>query len=589
MRRCRILLSLLLGLVALAAPAAHAATDPGAITAGALAGVMALQRDDGLFTDPTGRLVGSGGLPTLAFGALHADDDDAAARLSLARATLARGSGATVILRWPLAMIAADELSALPSADRTELRGRIASWATLHAAGIADRCYRQASCFNNYKLADAVLNLELARSGVRSATPGTRLHDPVALRRRALAWLEGALPAAAPATATVMVPGRHAEPATILSDPGTLPLAYAALCTAWAVRATALAAPAAAPRLRLLTRRALWGLVGVAAPDGEISWSGRGQDQVWSLAATRYAAAAGNRQFASSDPVLAARLRRLADVELDALAGRLHDGALQVLPAGNDQLSGLDHYYSAVGSTGLALTWLELARDALPDPSAPRLALPSEIDRASFSDPARSGLLARRVGATWMGLRLRRVHSFDPRDDFGLARVLRRGADGWHEQRPERPAPAGKQRAPGAGPLLVQGGRQYWPAATAWRPIAGGVELSGAWHARDGRSRPARWRVTASAAGVALGTACARGSAVQVTEWLPRRGRLERGERFAARAGYRVRASTPLTLRPLATRYANARQPSLAGVRVVVACRRPWTILRWSGGAVATG
>ena len=61
--------------VALAAPAARAAApDPGAITAGALAGVTALQRDDGLFDDPTGRVVGSSGLPTLAFGALHADE-----------------------------------------------------------------------------------------------------------------------------------------------------------------------------------------------------------------------------------------------------------------------------------------------------------------------------------------------------------------------------------------------------------------------------------------------------------------------------------------------------------------------------------
>ena len=334
-----------------------------------------------------------------------------------------------------------------------------------------------------------MLNLELARSGVRSSTPGTRLYDPPALRRRALSWLESALPAAAPATATVAVPGRRAERATILSDPGTLPLAYASLCTAWAVRATELAAPAAAPRLRLLTRHALWGLVGVAAPDGEVSWSGRGQDQVWSLAATLYAAAAGSAQFAASDPVLAARLRRLADVELGALGDRLRDGALQVLPAGNDQLSGLDHYYSAVGSTGLALTWLELARDALPDPAAPRLALPSEIDRATFSDPARSGLVARRVGATWMGLRLRRVHSFDPRDDFGLARVLRHRDDGWHEERPERPAPAGRGRAPGAGPLLVQGGRQFWPTATGWRPIAGRRRAVGRL-ARARRSQP---------------------------------------------------------------------------------------------------
>jgi hypothetical protein len=109
-------------------PAARPA-EAARISAAALAGVAAPQRDDGLFADPTGRVVGSSGLPTLAWAALHADGEGAAERLVLARRTLARGSGATVILRWPLAMAVADELAALPADDRSELRGRVASWA----------------------------------------------------------------------------------------------------------------------------------------------------------------------------------------------------------------------------------------------------------------------------------------------------------------------------------------------------------------------------------------------------------------------------------------------------------------------------
>ncbi len=534
-------------------------------------------------------MVGSGGLPTLAFAALHADGDGGPVRLALARATLARGSGATVILRWPLAMTVADDLPGLPAADRDELRGRIATWATLHAAGIADRCYRLASCFNNYKLADAVLNLELVRSGVRGTRRGTRLLDPRALRAHTLRWLGAALPAVAPATGIVLVPGHRAQRATILSDPGTLPLAYHALCTAWAVRAVVLSGRAAPPGLRALARRALWGLLGVAAPDGEISWSGRGQDQAWTLGAALYAASAGSTAFATTDAELAARLRRLADVELAAIGGRVRDGALQVLPSGNDELAGLDHYYSVVGSTGLALTWLELARDALPDPDDARLPLPSEIDRATFADPARSGLVARRVGRTWLGLRLRRDHAFDPRSDFGLARVLRRRADGWQEELPARPRASGARRAPGSGPLLIEGVRAFWPAATAWRPVAGGVELTGAWHARDGRSRPGRWRVTGSDAGVTLATGCPRGAALHATAWFPRRGTTQRGERFAARAGYRLRASLPIRVRPLALGGANARQSGLAALRVAVPCTRPSASLRWTGGAAAAG
>jgi hypothetical protein len=48
-------------------PAARPA-EASRISAVALAGVAALQRDDGLFADPTGRVVGSSGLPTLAWG-----------------------------------------------------------------------------------------------------------------------------------------------------------------------------------------------------------------------------------------------------------------------------------------------------------------------------------------------------------------------------------------------------------------------------------------------------------------------------------------------------------------------------------------
>lgn len=565
------------------------------ITAAGLAGVEARLRPDGRFDDPTGRVVGAGGLPSLAWSALHARGDGQAAGLALARATLAHGPGSTVLLRWPLAMLVADDPEGLPAADRDELRGRVATWGRLRAAGIADRCYVAPACFNNYKLVDRVLDLELARSGVRGDGAGSRLLDPPALRRDALRWLGANLPGVAPPTARVTVPGRRTEVGSILSDPGAMPLAYHALCSGWVVRALELAGPDAPPALRAVARRALWALVGLVAPDGEVAWSGRGQDQAWTLAAALYAGAAGSRAFADTDPVLAARLRRLADVELAALGGRVSGGALQVLPSGNAQLSGLDHYYSGVGSTGLALQWLGMARDVLPDSGAPRLALPAEIEHAGFADPGRTGVLTRREGRGWLGVRLRRDHPFDPRQDFGLVRSLRLFADGWHEDRPARPGPVSApgrpaQRVPTAGPLLVVARRVFWPRATSWAPVAHGVELRGEWRSRAGRTRPARWRITTTDGGAALSTPCAVGEALQLTEWLPRRGVLVRGERFVARAGYLVRASSHPAVRPLTTRWANARQPSLTAERLALPCRRgAWTTVRWRGGARAAG
>ena len=65
---------------------------------------------------------------------------------------------------------------------------------------------------------------------------------------------------------------------------------------------------------------------------------------------------------------------------------------------------------------------------------------------------------------------------------------------------------------------------------------------------------------------------------------------LQRGERFLARAGYVVRVSSRPSVRALTTRWANARQPSLAAERVALPCRAgAWTTVRWSGGARAEG
>ena len=591
---------------AAASPAAALETVPRARTADAdrigstaLAALGRLQKENGHFADATGRDVGGGGLPSIAWVALrqaaHASSkDERAWRLALARRTLATGSGSSVILSWPLAMIVASDLGELVDTEREDLRRRVRGFGAMHAAGIADRCYQSRSCFNNYKLASAVMNLELTRSGVRSKTKGTRLYRPSATRRSTLAWLDRTLPRFAPATGSVAVPGQPAQRAAILSDPETRPLAYHALCTAWAVRAVDLLGRDAPRGLRTLTRRSLWGLLGVAAPNGEVSWSGRGQDQVWTLGAALYAAAAGARQFANTDPVLAARLRRLADIEMRALDRRLGPGgALQVLPSGNRALSGLDHYYSATGSTGLALLWLELARTELPTPGAPRKALPSEVDRSVFSDVATTGLLTRRWGRSWMGMRMKRDHSFDPRQDFGLLRALRLRGGRWTEQRSARPRAfatrTGKasQRVPSGGPVLVDGGLRMYPRAWTFRPIAGGVELVGQWRSAAGHTRPGRWRYTASGEGVSLGVPCPRGETLELTEWLPRSGVARRTRRSVSRGGFRLGFSPRGRVRELATAYANSRQPGLRGYRVAVRCDSPWLHARWSGGGPA--
>lgn len=583
------------GLVAAVLPAAPAAAllpvpharvaDVETLGRTALAGVARHQRPDGLFPDPIGRLVGGTGLPTLAWAALHQihhDAEGAEWRRLVARRTLARGSGASVIQNWPLAMIVAMDLDAVLPAERDGLRSRVLGWSTLKAAGVADRCFRLATCFNNYRLADLVLNLELARSGLSSTVPGARLADPAGLRRRTLEWLRIALPGVAPATATIEIPGLGTRRGTILSDPHTYPLAYATLSTAWAVRATVLAGADASPEQRSVTRDALWGLLGVTAPDGQVAWSGRGQDQVWSLAALFYAASAGSRLYADTDPELAARLRRLADIELVALQGRMHDGELQVGPSGNTMIAGLDHYYSIVGSTAIALVWIELARDELADPAARRLRIPSEIDGAVFADSARTGLLTRRVGRTWLALRMHRDHPSDPRQGFGMSRALRLDPGGWRELRPERPRTLSRvSRPPATGPVLLRHGNVVRPKAVLWARAPRGLQLYGAW----GAGTLARWRYTAVDGGVVFRSTCPRGTHLRFTEWLPSAGRLVVSPHRLRRGAWRVVLSRPVKVQVLRTGYANARQGPVRAVQATVACRTPSVTVRWTGGA----
>lgn len=486
-------------------------------------------------------------------------------------------------------MTVATDLDALLDPEREVLRRRVRGWGRLHAAGIADRCFQRPTCFNNYKLADAVLNLELARSGVTSGQPGARLRDPALLRRRTLRWLAATLPTVAPATAEVTWPSQSPVPAAVLSDPHTYPLAYDALCTAFAVRAARLAGPEGSPALRLAVKRALWGLLGVTAPNGEVGWAGRGADQVWSLTATAYAASGGAALFGETDPVLAARLRRLADIALHASEGRAGLGALLVLPGGAPALPALDHYYSVVGSTSLALVWLELARDELADPGARRLRIPSEIDGATFTDPGRSGFMTRRVGRSWFAIHAHRDHRADPRQDFGLLRALRLRPGGWQEERPSRPGTLPSAPAvPSGGPGLVSGGRIVLPHVTGWRRARGGLELTGEWRLPTGPI-PGRWRFAASPQGVTLRSTCPSGRWLRLTEWLPRSGPLDRHGPLLSRGKASVSVTRPFTVHDLRGAYANARQGPVRAYRLVVRCSRPSVLVRWRGSAPAPG
>jgi hypothetical protein len=440
----------------------------------ALAALDAAQRDDGTFADPVKGRVGGGGMPQIAWVALRQaarlQGEPAQRRIALARSTLGRGANDRQLLpKWPLALIVLDGAqTALPDPGRWQRL--VTNLGRLRAPGVANACYRNGRCFNNYDLVSSVLSLELARSGRRSSVQGARLRDS-ALRLHTLQWLRDRLPATTSMTGRLSQPGLGERSMAALSDPSTYPLAYHAFSSALLTRAVTLAGRNTPAAVRRLLHEALWQLVAFAGPNGETSWMGRGQDQVWTLAAAAYAGMQGSVLFDRADPALAARLRRLADIELVAVRGRLGDDGLHQTPLGRAGRAGIDHYASSVGNAAHALVWLELAREVAPSVSGALRPLPSETDGARASDPRSTGLTTLRSGAVWIGVHRRRSHRSDERYDFGLLRALVRREDGsWSSLLPERPiVRPGRVSAP-SGPLLQRGGRVSAPAPGAARP-----------------------------------------------------------------------------------------------------------------------
>jgi hypothetical protein len=564
------------------------------IDAVALPGMDAIvdgQLPRGTFEDPIRGVVGQGGLTRVVWVALHQAErlrgEEAEERVRLARKSLSLGTEGTQLLpKWPIALLVEEGLQRFlvnpdPLLTQVQMLGK------LHASGVADACYQRPGCFNNYRLTSEVLNLELARTGVHSSVPGARLANP-GLWEQTLEWLGSGLPRSTSETATVR--GRTTvfiRTAAALSDPDSYPLAYQAFCAAMLTRAAVLAGAALPGAAWRLQRDALWELVGMTAPDGEISWLGRGQDEVWTLAAALYAGVQGSTLMAHRDPALATRLRRLAGIEMAALQARLGPDGLRTKPTADTSPAGLDGYASAIGNASLALVWLELARDAAPAAVGATAKLPSEQGGGSSEDARGNGLLTLRRGRVWLGVH-RVSDGGDPRLGWGLLRAMRLSGDGrWVSLLPERPIARPGQADFPSGPTLVHGGRVSAPVVASGGVKDGAIELKGVW--RGGAGIVTGDWVWKPAGGEAqLTTNCPRGASLRFTEWLPREGRLTRGVASLARDGFRVRFSSPVSVAALRGSYASAREQSLGAYRVAVRCSGAPVSVFWSGKEITS-
>ena len=316
--------------------------------------------------------------------------------------------------------------------------------------------------YDNHYLADAVATLELLRTGVRSSDPTTVVGNPSA----ALAGVEQLVNVRVPAMAAQTGETVHGARTFVLSDPPDNPLAYQGLSLGLYARAIALLGTRASP----VARRTLAEVASVswwlAAPDGDLAWMGRSDEESWTLAATAYGAAAAARLPATGRG-RAADLRALAVRALTRLRGYgVGPDGLYITPAVRRAKAraarGLDSNAGGPSFTGITLMMLNWALPELRGGAGGgRLGSDRDGGAALSVGPSRVAVVRRRN--VWFAVKPTPTwgRPDDLRYGFGLLALKVRRHGRWSDVVPVRPQPgvAPSQprtpSGPASGPRLL--------------------------------------------------------------------------------------------------------------------------------------
>ena len=416
---------------------------------------------------------------------------------------------------------------------------------------VGRRCLLRPRCWGNLKLVDALAVLSITGAGIRSQDPLARLGDPVRARAAARRIVNVRIGQVADHGLRAVV-GRGRLRGTVLSDPPADPLAYHALTTFMLREAIAQLGPAASRSARRVAREMADALVVLLAPDGDASYLGRGQGQVWVPALAAGALAASARDVAASQPVRASRYLAGAQRALRRLAA-LHAGprGLQVVPGAlaRTTTTGIDAYAHTVAYNGLALFGLTRALDALAAIPAARIGRLPADGRLAVSDERASGLAAVSDGRVWLAVHKTATDANDLRHDFGALALKRRTPAGWIDLL--APRPKTRITPDSAGPALMYLGQPLKPSGFAIHAYGRTIIVNGVYRANNQIVRRAqfRWRLTRR--GVRLRVAGAhRGDRFRMLAFTPAGTGSATGRELVA-AGARWRFDRPIRVRRL--------------------------------------
>lgn len=402
---------------------------------------------------------------------------------------------------------------------------QIAAFLSTHGELVSDAgvCYTTSNCYDNLKLVAAVADLSLLHTGLTGSDPSALLARPQPLLSEALSKLAAAAGNTgrdATHSGAVAFTG-----AGILSDPSQNPLAYHSLSTLMLGHAV-LALGAGAPRLltAAFTRTAR-ALIGLMAPDGDVAYIGRGQGQVWTVAATvdalsLAASMTGNTTWRGR--FLAGA--QLALRRLETLYPRSGWG-LPVVPrlarvTGAVNYLGIDSYANSVEYNGLTLWALRDAVATLsrisPTPSQP---LPSQT-QGTFLDPSHTRFSTVTHGRLWFAVHATDSNLSDARYGFGLVSAELYNGSQWAPVLPVRPLTS--QPQVGGIVIHLRGLTRYPIGESLTSTSSGLIHIDGRWSPAAGLKSPrASWLFapTPTGHGVLMSFTAPPGASFQFQVW----------------------------------------------------------------------
>lgn len=335
-------------------------------------------------------------------------------------------------------------------------------------------CMTNPKCFYNLKLvaATASIDYHLNEIGIntkiqprkklsKKASISFNVANPAGKTTKARGANDALLEQAARLTSKDAKTSTWNEASGILSDPAAKdsnnPLAYNALSSMMLGHALeAKGYDGASVNVKNAFERTAKSIVGYMAPDGETSYIGRGQGQVWvpAIALNALAIAAKN----ASDPAWKGRYLSASDRLINHIEKTYAPNQFLGMPLAprlkeksskNTSYNGLDYYASYNMYEGLALYGLRQAREILKTESDLEASQPtSEIDSV-FIDPSQTKFATVKSGNIWYAIHGGDAQP-DARYDFGIIAAQKKVGDVWLPATAHRPHTKAGSSAGGA-------------------------------------------------------------------------------------------------------------------------------------------